>query len=82
MFGVKSSLITDLKKISDIKISDAFCITQHGLKPGDWILSRDFVLATNEQNSQLRVKAAEEALRRLGSKAKLVDGLPVADDLD
>lgn len=82
VFGVKSSLIIDINKISDTKISDAVLAAKYGLQTGDWILEKDFVLTTNEQNSKLRVREAEAALRRLGRRVKLVDGLPVAEDLD
>lgn len=82
VFGVKSSLIVDITKLSDTDISHAVLATKHGMQFGDWMLQKDFVLTTNEENTKLRVKQAEEMLRKLGSRAKLVDGLPVADDLD
>lgn len=82
VFGVKSSLIVNITKLSDTKISHAVLATKCGMRIGDWMLERDFVLTTNEESTKLRMEQAEEMMRQLGSMAKLVDGLPVAHDLD
>jgi protocatechuate 3,4-dioxygenase beta subunit len=77
VFGVKSSLIVDI-----IKVTDPAMAAKYGMKAGDWLLEKDFVIITDEQSRVLREKQAIKALRKLGSNAKLVDGLPVAEDLD
>lgn len=77
VFGVKSSLIVDITKISDLVLA-----AKYGVEVGDWLLEQDFVIITNEESRVLREKQAIEALRKLGSKAKLVGGLPVAEDVD
>lgn len=77
VFGVKSSLIKDLTKITDPSLA-----AKYGMKVGDWLLEQDFVIITNEQSRELREKQAVEALKKLGSTAKLVDGLPVEEPLD
>lgn len=77
VFGVKSSLIIDIHKITDPALA-----AKYEMQVGDWLLEQDFVIITNEQSRELREKQAIEALAKLGSKAKLVDGLPVAEDLD
>lgn len=82
VFGVKSSLIVDITKLSNTETSHAVLAAKHGMQVGDWLLERDFVLTTNEENAKLRVEQAKQMLRKLGSRARLVDGLPVADELD
>ncbi|RPB09944.1 aromatic compound dioxygenase [Morchella conica CCBAS932] len=78
VFGVKSSLIIDLRKIEDAALA-----AKHGMQVGDWLLVHDFVIITNEESDALRRAQAKEALRKLGSVAMLnSDGLPTAAELD
>lgn len=79
VFGVKSSLIVDITKISD---TNAALAGKYGMNVGDWVLEKDFVLTTHEEGTKLRVEQAKEALGKLGDGVKLVDGLPIAEDLD
>lgn len=77
VFGVKSSLIVDLTKVNDDQVKDRYGVD------GTWSeIAYDFVLVGEEEAKQLRVKNALDAAKRLGRTARLVDGLPVADDLD
>ncbi|KAK9381377.1 Intradiol ring-cleavage dioxygenase [Kockiozyma suomiensis] len=76
VFGVKSSLILDLAKIEDAAVAK-----EHGLSTDDWLLEYNFVLVTDEEAKELKVKNAEKALKKLGVTATVVDGLPI-DALD
>lgn len=69
----------DIAKISD---TNAALAGKYGMQIGDWMLERDFVLTTHEEGAKLRVEQSKEALRNLGVRVKLVDGLPIAEDLD
>lgn len=74
MFGVKSSLIVDVPKITDEAVAK-----EYGMNVGDWEITYDFVMVNNEEAKQLKEKLALEALKKLGSTATVVAGLPVAD---
>ncbi|KAK7206648.1 Intradiol ring-cleavage dioxygenase [Myxozyma melibiosi] len=76
VFGVKSSLILDLKKIEDAELAKT-----HDLKVDDYLITYDFVLVTDEEAKTLKIKNAEEALKKLGVTALVVEGLPI-DALD
>ncbi|EJP68559.1 Intradiol ring-cleavage dioxygenase, core [Beauveria bassiana ARSEF 2860] len=73
VFGVKESLIVDLEPI------DEATAAQYGVEPRSKVLRQDFVLATEEETTELRDKDAVEALKSLGLNMKLVDHLPVPD---
>ncbi|KAJ6261501.1 hypothetical protein Dda_4171 [Drechslerella dactyloides] len=75
VFGVKSSLITDIDSIADPAMAD-----KYGMKVGDHLLKWDFVLITEQESKNLKDRLAREALAKLGSTARLEDGLPVADN--
>ncbi|KAK6354640.1 hypothetical protein TWF696_003780 [Orbilia brochopaga] len=74
VFGVKSSLVTDIDSITDTAMAD-----KYGMKVGDHLLKWDFVLITETESQELKIRLAKEALTKLGSTAKLEGGLPVAD---
>ncbi|KKF93334.1 Catechol 1 2-dioxygenase [Ceratocystis platani] len=73
VFGVKESLIVDLKTVNDQMAQ------QYGMKEGDLLLEYDFVLVTEQQTQALRDSNAIKAMRDLGLTMKLVDHLPVPD---
>ena len=74
VFGVKSSLIVDLKKVDDEQVKDRYGVDETWSE-----LVYDFVLVGDEEAKQLRVKNALDTLKKQGRTARLVDGLPVAD---
>ena len=73
VFGVKESLIIDLKTVTEDHVK------QYEVKPGSKLITYDFVLVTDEESRKLREKNAMDAMKELGIKAKLLDGLPVPD---
>ncbi|KAF3920120.1 hypothetical protein AA313_de0202276 [Arthrobotrys entomopaga] len=75
VFGVKSSLVTDIESITDAAMAE-----KYGMKVGDHLLKWDFVLTTETEGKELKERLAMEALSKLGSTAKLVNGVPVAND--
>jgi hypothetical protein len=77
VFGVKSSLIITPKKVNDPEIAKKYDVSVD-----DWDMSWDFVLVTEEEGRKLKLERAIAALSEMGSTAKIVDGLPVADDVD
>ncbi|KAI5803532.1 catechol dioxygenase [Peziza echinospora] len=75
VFGVKKSLVVDVTRIEDEET-----IKEFGLgKDGAWGIEYDFVMVGEQEARELRVRKAEEALKRMGTRARIVDGLPVAD---
>ncbi|KAJ2903713.1 putative dioxygenase [Zalerion maritima] len=88
VFGVKASLVIDLEKITAewLESEKKEGRTYEGVKEGEWLLKRDFVLVTEEETKALRNKNAKEAMEVMGLKVRLEDGLPVpeidASDLD
>ncbi|KAF3941060.1 hypothetical protein ABW19_dt0204518 [Dactylella cylindrospora] len=75
VFGVKSSLIADIGKIADQETAE-----KYGMNVGDHLLKWDFVLITEQESLELKNKLAKEALEKIGSTAKLENGVPVASD--
>lgn len=73
MFGVKNSLIIDLKSVDDATAK------QYKVKPGTALLNHDFVLVSDKEADGLRDENARKALADLGLKVKLINGLPVPD---
>lgn len=73
VFGVKKSLVIDLDKV-DKKTAE-----EYGVPEGTLLLKQDFVLITEKESLALRDRLAEEALKNLGLRMKLVDHLPVPD---
>lgn len=74
VFGVKSSLIIDVGKVEDEAVAQ-----KYGVKATDWAINYDFVMVSDREANALKLKNAQEALRALGSTARMVDGLPVCD---
>jgi hypothetical protein len=74
VYGVKSSLIVDMTKIADEAVAEKFNLSVH-----DWEMQYDFVMVSEVEAIELKLKNAHEALRKLGSTVELVNGLPVAD---
>lgn len=74
VFGVKDSLIIDVKEVTDEKMAK-----QYDVKVGTKLITYDFVLITEDESRQLREKNAIDALAALGRKCKILDGLPVPD---
>ncbi|KAF3932958.1 hypothetical protein ABW20_dc0102353 [Dactylellina cionopaga] len=75
VFGVKSSLVVDIESITSAEMAD-----KYGMKVGDHLLKWDFVITTKEESDELKNRLAREALDKLGSTAKLENGIPVASD--
>lgn len=73
MFGVKESLIIDLKTVEEQHVK------QYGVKAGTRLITYDFVLVTENDSRELRERNALEATKALGLKMKLWNGLPVPD---
>lgn len=74
VFGVKDSLIVDIKEVTDEAMAK-----KYDVKVGHKLLTYDFVLVSEEQSAKLRDQRAKEALEKLGRRVKIVDGLPVPD---
>lgn len=73
VFGVKESLIIDLKTVDEQHVK------QYGVKAGTRLITYDFVLVTENDSKELRERNALEATKALGLKMKLWNGLPVPD---
>jgi protocatechuate 3,4-dioxygenase beta subunit len=73
VFGVKESLIVDLKTVSSAQAK------KYGVAEGCRLLTYDFVLVSDEEAQLLREKEAMAAMEKLGKRMKLLDGLSVPD---
>lgn len=73
VFGVKESLLIDLKPV------DAEMAKKYDVKEGTKLISYDFVLVSEEDSRKLREKNAMAAMEKLGRRMKLYKGLPVPD---
>nr|ANH20398.1 catechol dioxygenase 1 [Endoconidiophora polonica] len=73
VFGVKNSLIVDLKTVN------AEMAQKYGMKEGDLLLEHGFVLVSQEETQELRDANAMKALEDLGLTMKLVAHLPVPE---
>ncbi|KAF8473993.1 Intradiol ring-cleavage dioxygenase [Kalaharituber pfeilii] len=74
VFGVKSSLVVDVKRIEDQEL-----LREYGVPKDAWGIEYDFVMVTEKEARRLKVEKTMEALQKLGSTAKIVEGLPVAE---
>jgi len=74
VFGVKSSLVVDLKTVGDPKVAE-----KYGVRTEDWEINFDFVLVNEKEAKELKLKQTTEALEKLGNTAQMLNGLPVAD---
>lgn len=73
VFGVKESLLIDLGTVS------ADQAKEYGVKEGGKLITYDFVLVSDEEARKLREGEAMAAMKKLGKRMKLYDGLPVPD---
>lgn len=73
MFGVKSSLQLDIGSATP-DVAKKFDVPV-----GAHDIAFDFVLVSEKEAKDLKDRLAKEALAKLGSTAKIVEGLPVAD---
>ena len=73
MFGVKESLLIDLGTVN------AQQSKEYGVKEGSKLISYDFVLVTEEESKKLREQKAMDAMKHLGLRMKLYNGLPVPE---
>jgi hypothetical protein len=73
VFGVKDTLITDLGTVN------AEQAKKYDVKEGSKLLTYDFVLVSDEDTRKLRDENALAAMKALGKRMKLYNGLPVPD---
>jgi len=73
VFGVKKTLVVDLHKVDETQAK------KYDVKPGIHLLRQDFVLVSQKESDKLREERSREALQKLGSKVKFLDGLPIPD---
>jgi len=73
VFGVKDSLLVDVKEV------DEKMATRYSVEVGTKLLTYDFVLVTDAEAEELRGKKALEAMTAQGRKMRLWNGLPVPD---
>lgn len=73
VFGVKESLLIDLGTVS------AQQAKEYGVKEGSKLISYDFVLVSEEESRKLREQKAMDAMKDLGLRMKLYNGLPVPE---
>ncbi|KAH7138756.1 Intradiol ring-cleavage dioxygenase [Dendryphion nanum] len=76
VFGVKESLVVDLKTVSDVQGLAA----KYGVNPSTKLLQYDFVLVSDKEVSDLRDQKAMEAIEKQGATGlRIVNGVPVLD---
>lgn len=73
VFGVKQSLLVDFHKV------DRLTAKEYDVSEGSPVLEFDFVLATEQEASDVREQRSKKAMEELGKRFKLVEGLPVPD---
>ena len=73
VFGVKDTLIVDLNP------ADEATAAKYDVSIGSAFLKYDFFIMSNEEVSSLKEQNSRDALKRLGQKMKLWNGLPVPD---
>lgn len=74
VFGVKESLVVDLRDVSEVE----GLAEKHGVSPSTKLLQYDFVLVSEEEANRLRHEKAQKALERQGVTGfEIIDGLPV-----
>jgi hypothetical protein len=73
VFGVKESLLVDLGKVT------AEQAEKYGVKEGGKLITYDFVLVSDVEAKNLREEEAMKAMKSLGRRMKLYEGLPVPD---
>jgi hypothetical protein len=73
VFGVKESLLVDLGKVT------AEQAKKYGVPEGGKLITYDFVLVSDVEAKNLREEEAMKAMKALGRRMKLYEGLPVPD---
>jgi hypothetical protein len=73
VFGVKESLLIDLGTVN------AEQAKTYDVKEGGKLMSYDFVLVSEQESRELREKNAMDAMKDLGFRMKLYNGLPVPE---
>lgn len=73
VFGVKETLLVDLGVV------DADMAKKYGVKEGSKLMTYDFVLVSEEEATKLREEEAMKAMKALGWRMKMYEGLPVPD---
>jgi hypothetical protein len=73
VFGVKESLLVDLGEVN------AEQAEKYGVKKGAKLIQYDFVLVSDVEAKNLREEEAMKAMKALGRRMKLYEGLPVPD---
>ncbi|KAM5444938.1 hypothetical protein MferCBS31731_000394 [Microsporum ferrugineum] len=73
VFGVKSSLMVDYGSVNE-EIAK-----KYDVPVGTALMAYDFVLASEQEARETRDRNSVDALKKLGRKVKIVDGLPVPD---
>ncbi|KAJ3529059.1 hypothetical protein NM208_g9106 [Fusarium decemcellulare] len=77
VFGVKESLIIDLKTVADVEGLAA----KYNIAPSAKLITYDFVLLTNEEARELRDSAARASIEGLNATdLRVVDGLILPKD--
>jgi len=74
VFGVKDSLIVDLKTVTDPEMAK-----KYDVKVGSKLMTYDFVLVSDAEAEELRTQKAMEAMKAQGRRMKMYEGLPVPD---
>jgi hypothetical protein len=73
VFGVKESLLVDLGTVN------ADQAKKYGVKEGAKLIKYDFVLVSDVEAKNLREEEAMKAMKALGRRMKLYEGLPVPE---
>jgi hypothetical protein len=63
----------------DLGAVNAEQANKYGVKEGSKLLTYDFVLVSEEEAKKLREEEAMKAMKALGRRMKLYEGLPVPD---
>jgi hypothetical protein len=74
VFGVKNSLVVDLKQVKDEAQA-----AKYGVEIGCSLIEYDFVLVDVASALELRQQKASEAMLEQGKKVTFIGGLPVPD---
>ncbi|KAH7160432.1 Intradiol ring-cleavage dioxygenase [Dactylonectria estremocensis] len=80
VFGVKESLVVDLKSVSDVE----GLAEKYNMDPSTKLLKYDFVLVTDQEATDLRDRKAMEAMEKQGfTKMRIINGVLIPDpDVD
>ncbi|KAG2419165.1 hypothetical protein HFD88_002270 [Aspergillus terreus] len=70
VFGVKESLVIDLKRVGDVP----GLAEKHGIPSDTWLLQHDFVLITERESRAIKTEEARKQAARQGGTLHVVDG--------